>query len=145
MKNIIFNDLKKAMKNKDVVVKGLLQIVKSNLDSAEKEKGCELTELESQQVIYREIKQIKQSIEGAKKANRQDFIDNEQFKLSFLEGYLPKQMTETEVYEKLTSLGIKKGDGMGEAIKVAKQHLSGKTDNSTIAKVIKGIVTGGLK
>ena len=46
LKTIVFDQLKQAMKNKDVLAKGVLTLVKSALDSAEKEKGAELTPLE---------------------------------------------------------------------------------------------------
>ena len=39
MKTTVFEQLKRAMKEKDVLAKGVLTLLKSALDSAEKEKG----------------------------------------------------------------------------------------------------------
>ena len=56
LKDIVFDQLKQAMKNKDVLAKGVLQLVKAALDNAEKEKGTALTEQEEIAVINREMK-----------------------------------------------------------------------------------------
>ena len=46
LKTVVFDQLKQAMKNKDALAKGVLTLVKSALDSAEKEKGAALSEQE---------------------------------------------------------------------------------------------------
>lgn len=145
LKQLVFEDLKQAMREKDALKKGLLQIVKSNLDMAEKEKGSELTAEESIAVIRKEIKQIKQSIEGAKKANRDDIISQENLKLTILEGYLPEQLDLDSIIPILIHKGVHQGMNMGDAMKIAKEHLTGKTDNGTIAKAVKQIISGENK
>lgn len=145
MKDIIFQDLKQAMKDKDALKKGLLQIVKANLDMAEKEKGSELTEQESIAVIQKEVKQIKQSIDGAVKAEREDILVQENSKLAILDKYLPEQLDFDSIIPILCKKGVHDGMNMGDAMKIAKEHLTGKADNGTIAKAVKHIITGGLK
>lgn len=56
LKDQVFEQLKQAMKNKDALAKGVLQLVKAALDSAEKEKGAALTPDEEIAVINREVK-----------------------------------------------------------------------------------------
>lgn len=143
IKDTIFEDLKTAMKMKDTLKKGVLQIVKANLDMAEKEKFGELTEQESIAVIQKEMKQIKQSIDGAVKACRQDIISQEKTKLTILEAYIPKQLSFDDIVPVLCQKGVHNGMSMGDAMKIAKEHLTGKTDNGTIAKAVKHIITGG--
>lgn len=75
LKTVVFDQLKQAMKNKDVLAKGVLTLVKAALDAAEKEKGAELTPLEETAVINREVKQTNQSLDGAKQAGREDLIE----------------------------------------------------------------------
>ena len=96
LKTEVFNQLKQAMKNKDVLAKGVLTLVKSALDSAEKEKGAELSEQEEIAIINREIKQTNQSLDGAKQAERADLIEKEEAKLVILKSFLPKQLSEEE-------------------------------------------------
>ena len=56
LKTEVFDQLKQAMKNKDVLAKGVLTLVKSALDLAEKEKGAVLSEQEEIAIINREIR-----------------------------------------------------------------------------------------
>lgn len=141
LKTIVFDQLKQAMKNKDVLAKGVLTLLKSALDSAEKEKGAELTPLEETAVVNREIKQTNQSLEGAQKAERADLIEKEEAKLVILKSFLPKQLTEQEIIAELASAGVSTGMNMGEAMKIAKPLLDGKADGATISKVVKSLIS----
>lgn len=141
LKTIVFDQLKQAMKNKDVLAKGVLTLLKSALDSAEKEKGAELTPLEETAVVNREIKQTNQSLEGAQKAERADLIEKEEAKLVILKNFLPKQLTEQEIIAELQSAGVSTGMNMGEAMKIAKPLLDGKADGATISKVVKSLIS----
>ena len=140
LKTEVFNQLKQAMKNKDVLAKGVLTLVKSALDSAEKEKGAELSEQEEIAIINREIKQTNQSLDGAKQAERADLIEKEEAKLVILKSFLPKQLSEEEIITELQAAGIASGMNMGDAMKIAKPLLSGKADGAAISKAVKSII-----
>ncbi len=140
LKTTVFEQLKQAMKDKDVLVKGVLQLLKSALDSAEKEKGSELTELEETAIVNREIKQTNQALEGAEKAERQDLIEKEETKLVLLKTFLPAQLSEDEILRLLTEAGVSKGMNMGEGMKIAKPLLAGKADGSMISTAVKNLI-----
>ncbi|MFP3919993.1 GatB/YqeY domain-containing protein [Lysinibacillus telephonicus] len=141
LKETVFEQLKIAMKEKNIVAKGVLTLLKSALDKAEKEKGTQLTEEEEVAVVNREIKQTNQSLDGAKQANREDLIEKEELKLSILKGFLPKQLSEEEIIQVLGEAGVVKGMNMGEAMKIAKPLLVGKADGATISKVVKELIS----
>lgn len=141
LKDQVFAQLKVAMKEKDVLSKGVLQLVKAALDAAEKEKGAVLTEAEEIAVINREVKQTNQALEGAESAGRADLIEKEQAKLTLLKGFLPKQLSEEEIAEALTAAGVTTGMNMGEAMKIAKPLLTGKADGAVISKVVKSLIS----
>lgn len=140
LKTIVFDQIKRAMKEKDVVAKGVLTILKSALDNAEKEKGSALTQEEEIAIVNREVKQTNQALEGAKEANREDLIEKENAKLKLLASFLPTQLTEEEIVEVLTEAGVSKGMNMGEAMKIAKPLLAGKADGATMSKVVKSLL-----
>ncbi|AWE08040.1 hypothetical protein DCE79_11875 [Lysinibacillus sp. 2017] len=141
LKTIVFDQLKQAMKNKDVLAKGVLTLMKSALDAAEKEKGSELTPLEETAIVNREIKQTNQALEGAQKAERADLIEKEEAKLVILKSFLPKQLTEEEIIAELQAAGVAAGMNMGDAMKIAKPLLNGKADGATISKVVKSLIS----
>lgn len=140
LKTIVFDQIKRAMKEKDVLAKGVLTILKSALDNAEKEKGSALTQEEEIAIVNREVKQTNQALEGAKEANREDLIEKENAKLKLLASFLPTQLTEEEIVEVLTEAGVSKGMNMGEAMKIAKPLLAGKADGATMSKVVKSLL-----
>ena len=136
----VFEQLKKAMKEKDVLAKGVLTLVKSALDLAEKEKGDTLTPDEEIAIINREVKQTNQALEGAQNACRADLIEKEEAKLVLLKSFLPKQLSEEEITNKLVAAGVTKGMNMGEAMKIAKPLLNGQAEGAMISKVVKSLI-----
>ena len=141
LKDQVFAQLKVAMKEKDVLSKGVLQLVKAALDAAEKEKGATLTEAEEIAVINREVKQTNQALEGAQSAGRADLIEKEQAKLALLKSFLPKQLSEEEIAEALKAAGVTAGMNMGDAMKIAKPLLTGKAEGAVISKVVKSLIS----
>jgi len=140
LKTEVFEQLKNAMREKDALAKGVLSLLKSALDLAEKEKGGALSSDEEIAIINREVKQTNQALEGAQNAGRADLIEKEEAKLVLLKSFLPKQLTEEEVAEKLAAAGIVKGMGMGDAMKIAKPLLTGQAEGAVISKVVKSII-----
>lgn len=140
LKTEVFEQLKTAMKEKDILAKGVLSLLKSALDLAEKEKGEALTADEEMAIVNREVKQTNQALEGAQKAERADLIEKEEAKLVLLKSFLPKQLSEEEIAEKLLAAGVEKGMNMGEAMKIAKPLLSGQAEGALISKVVKSII-----
>lgn len=140
LKTTVFEQLKTAMREKDTLSKGVLTLLKSGLDSAEKEKGDVLTEEEEIAIVNREVKQTNQALDGAKQAQREDLIEQEEKKLELLKTFLPKQLSEEEVKALLTEAGVTKGMNMGEAMKIAKPALAGKTDGATMSKAVKDLI-----
>lgn len=140
IKTAVFEQLKRAMKEKDVLAKGVLTLLKSALDSAEKEKGSSLSPEEEIAIVNREVKQTNQALEGAQNANRDDLIEKEEAKLVLLKSFLPKQLSEEEIVAILTEAGLVKGMNMGDAMKIAKPLLTGKADGSTMSKVVKSLI-----
>lgn len=141
LKELVFEQLKQAMKNKDALSKGVLTLVKSALDAAEKEKGAALSQEEEIAVINREMKQTNQALEGAQAAGRDDLIEKEQAKIALLKTFLPKQLTEQELLAALAEAGIGAGMNMGDAMKIAKPLLTGKADGAAISKAVKALIS----
>lgn len=141
LKEQVFDQLKTAMKNKDVLAKGVLTLVKAALDSAEKEKGTALTQEEEIAVINREVKQTNQALDGAKAAAREDLIEKEEAKLTLLKSFLPKQLSEEEIAQALQEAGVGAGMNMGDAMKIAKPLLNGKAEGAVISKVVKALIS----
>ena len=141
IKDAVFEQLKQAMRDKDSLKKGVLQLVKAAIDLQAKEQGAPVSEQDEISIIQREVKQTEQALEGAEQAGRDYLIADEKRKLEILTAFLPKQLSEEEVVAVLTEAGVTTGMNMGEAMKIAKPALAGKTDGKTMAKVVKALIS----
>lgn len=140
LKETISKDIVQAMKEKDVLKKGLLQLVKAAMENLEIKEKRELTKEEEISIVQREVKQTKESLAEAKKYGREDLAKQNEQKLEILMKYLPKQLSEAEVTEIALNTGIVKGMKMGDAMKLAMPVLKGKTENALISKVVKNLI-----
>ena len=140
LKEKLKDEFKSAMRNKEVLKKGILTMIISNITTAEKEKGTELTEIEVLAIVQRELKQTKQALVEAEKAERLDNIEYGKEKIAIIESYLPQMMTADEIRALLVENGIGSGTNMGEAMKVIKPLVAGKADNSLVSKTVKEVI-----
>ena len=85
-----------AMKAKDKETKDTLSLLLSALKNKAIDKRAELTEEEEVQVILKEIKQTKETMELAP-ADRTDIIEECKKRIAVLENYAPKMMDADEI------------------------------------------------
>lgn len=140
MINQISKDIIQAMKDKDKLAKGTLQMLKSGLENLAIEKKRDLTEKEAIQIVQREVKQTKEALADAQKYNREDLVEMNESKLAILKKYLPAQLSADEVREACLQAGVTQGMNMGEAMKLAMPKLAGKAENALISKTVKEII-----
>ena len=124
-----------AMKAKDKERKDALSALLTALKNKAIDKRADLTEEEETQVILKEIKQLKETIEMTP-ADRTDILAECNSRLAVLEEYAPKMMDEEEikavVSEVLASLGLdaptakEKGKIMKELMPKVKGKADGK-------------------
>ncbi|MEQ2561446.1 GatB/YqeY domain-containing protein, partial [Sutterella wadsworthensis] len=81
MKEQLMKELKQAMKEKDVLKKGLLQLLIAGIKNEEIKEKRELTKDEQLTVIKRELKQTKDSLEQAVNADRKDIAEEQRKKI----------------------------------------------------------------
>ena len=92
----IRGEMVKAMKAKDKARKDVLSLLLAELKNVEINNRTPLTDEEGNQVILKQIKQLKETL-SLTPADRQDIIDECNFSISVLEEYAPKMMDESEI------------------------------------------------
>lgn len=137
----IKNDYFNAMKQNNKEVKGVLALVIARINAVAKEQKVELVSDEDViKAIQSELKQVGQSIDGAKKANRPDAEVQYLRQSAILEDYLPAQSTDEEINYVVESVIIELGEDarMGEIMKESIARLEGTvSDNSRILKAVR--------
>ena len=130
-----------AMKAKDKERKDALSALLTALKNKAIDKRADLTEEEETQVILKEIKQLKQTIEMTP-ADRTDILTECNSRLAVLEEYAPKMMDEAEikavVSEVLTSLGLDAPTAKekGKIMKELMPKVKGKADGKLVSEVV---------
>src|ERR1700689_4888031 len=97
MKDKIQNDLKAAMKSGDKLRMMALRGVLSEISRLEKDVRREPNDAEILQIIKRERAQREESLEFARKAARQDLIDQNETEAKILDSYLPATASADDV------------------------------------------------
>ena len=97
MRNQILEDLKRAMKAQDKLKLSVIRMVKSSIQMEELNKKRELTDDEVIDVISKQIKTRKDSINEFTKGGREDLVESTSKEIEILSAYLPEQLTEEEI------------------------------------------------
>jgi uncharacterized protein len=144
----IKDHIKVAMIAKDAtrlnVLRGLLTAFTNQLVASKHKPDEILSDEEAMEVILRNIKQRKDSIEQFEKGGRADLAESEKEELAILNTFLPPQMSEEEIrtfvqakHEELQMDKSKAGQFMGVVMK----DLKGKADSALVKKVIDEMFT----
>ena len=138
----ITNDIKEAMKARNVDKLAALRAVKSAIMlEATKDGSTTVADKISLQIIAKLVKQRKDSAAIFTEQNRPDLAVDEINQLTYLEGYLPAQMGEDEVrkivQEVIEKVGASSPADMGKCMGPLMGRLNGKADGSLISKLVK--------
>jgi uncharacterized protein YqeY len=150
LKETIDNNIKEAMKAKDQVGLRALRAIKSAILLAEtaegRTPGAPLTQAEEMQLLMKQAKQRKDSIEQFKANGRTDLATGEEEELVVIEKFLPKTLSpaelEAEVKKIIAEAGAKSPADMGKVMKLATPALAGRADGKAISDAVKKLLAG---
>lgn len=158
LKEKIKNDFKEAFKAKDSVRLSVLKMVNAAIGNAEIEKrakiikaGGEATEAatalndeEVLQVISREVKKRKDSVEAFEKAGRPELAQQEKAEASVLMAYMPEQLPEEKIRElakeAVEKTGAKGEKEIGKVMAVLSPQTKGKADGALVNKIVRELL-----
>ena len=140
----ISKDMVEAMKAHDKDSVSTLRLLKSAIDKYLIDNKMERHDASDEvviDVISKQVKTHKESIEQFKAGNRQDLIDGLNREIDLLSKYLPEQLSEEEltkvideVFDKVKPTSIK---DMGLIMKEIKPLVAGKADMGMVNKIVK--------
>lgn len=134
-------DLKQAMLNKDGLRTSVLRLLVSAVRYYQVEKSLPaLTDEDVIQVLKRQAKQRRDSIESFATANRTDLAEKERQELTILENYLPKQLSEAEittlVKAAIAETGVTTKAQTGLVMKSVMPKLQGRADGKLVNQIV---------
>ena len=142
----IQEDIKAAMKAHDAVATAATRAIKGEILLFKTSEGGskEVSDGDILKMIQKLIKQRKESAEQFVAAGRQELADNELAEADIMEKYLPKQLSEAEVEEKVKAIIAEVGatsiKDMGKVMCAANKALAGQSDGRTISTVVKRLL-----
>ncbi|GAB4569220.1 MAG: GatB/YqeY domain-containing protein [Anaerolineales bacterium] len=137
--------MKEAMKSGDDLRKRTIRMVLAAVKQVEVDKRLELDEMAVTALIQKEVKNRREALEEAKKANREDLVAANESEIKVLEEFLPKAMPADElralVQAAITETGAAAPSDMGKVMKVVMPKVAGRAPNDAISAMVRELLT----
>ncbi len=141
IKEKLMDDFKSAMKNKDLIKKNVITMLRSDIKKIEIDSKSEMTNNDILSLIQKQIKIKNKAIVDFETGDRIDLADEARTEIEVLSKYLPEQLTEEQVSKKIVKIindinatGIK---DMGKVMSLAKQEMANSFDMSKLSSIVK--------
>ena len=137
----IDQDLRAAMGAKNEIRLSTLRFLKSAIKySAIEKKAQVLSDSEVRQVIQRQIKQRRESIDQFEKGGRAQLAVREKEELGILESYLPDQLSDKQLEEwvasEIRAAGAASKKDFGRMMKLLAEKLSGRAEPRRVSDIL---------
>lgn len=139
-------DMKLALKARDESKLSTVRLLLSSVSYARIGKGDQLTDDEVLDVLSREAKKRRESIEAAERGGREDVAAKERAELQYINDYLPKQLDEAEieaiVRQVAAEVGATDPKDRGKVMGPLMQQLRGRADGKVASQVVERVLRG---
>jgi uncharacterized protein YqeY len=141
LKDKINDDIKSAMKSGEKLRLETIRSIKALILEFEKSgSGKDLTPDEELKMLNGAVKKRRDSIEQFTNAGRLELAKKEEEELNILMSYMPKQLTEDEVYLEVTKIAVEIGakgkEDFPKLMPKAAQQLKGKADGRIVKSAV---------
>ena len=144
LKQQIQEDLKNAIFAKDENKLSTIRMLKSAIQYYEIQKGgagYEATDEDVIDVIGKEVKKRKESIELYEKGGRTESAEKEREEAKILEDYLPQQLSENEIAQfvdaAISQTGATSIQDMGKVMGALMPKTKGKADSTLVSNLVR--------
>ena len=133
--------IKEAMKEKNELKKNTIMMVRAAILQIEKDTQKELNDDAILEILAKEIKKRKDSLEDIEKSGREDLIKQVNDEMAIIKAYLPKELSLEElekiIEEVIAETGATSMKDMGKVMQAAKAKTAGRADNKVINEIVK--------
>ena len=136
----ILADIKEAMKAKDEFKRDTLRTLNAALKQVEVDQRIEMTDEVVLPLLQKEIKKRADSVELYLKGAREDLAKKEQSEIELIKAYLPAQLSDEELKEKIKSIIKKVGKNLGAVMKMAKDEIGASAEAKRISMFAKELL-----
>lgn len=144
IKTQLNDSMKDAMKSGDEVRKRTVRMVLAAVKQAEVDKRIELDYMAIMALLQKEIKNRRESLEEAKKANRADLVEANEAEMKVLEVFLPKAMPAEELralaQAAVAETGAMSPADMGKVMKIVMAKVAGRAPNDMVSAAVRELL-----
>ena len=141
LKNKILEDVKTAMRARDQQRLTALRLITAAIKQIEIEQRIELDDQAVLGVLDKMVKQLRESLEQYKAADRQDLAAQEQYELDLLAPYMPEALSDDEVAElirqAISETGASSIRDMGAVMNLLRGAVQGRADMKAVSSAVK--------
>lgn len=145
LKEQIINDIKTAMKEKEVVKRDALRLLSSAMKQIEVDERKELSDEDIIKIIQKQVKQRNDSMTQYKEAGRDDLYDIEAAEAAIFETYLPQQLNDEELEAALrsiiTEIGATSIKDIGKIMGASSKSIGALADGKRINECAKKLLS----
>ena len=137
-------DLKSAMRADDDVRKRTLRILLTEIKLAEVDRRGPLDEPALLALLQKEAKSRRDTIEEAKRANRNDIVASTQVEIEVLQDYLPQPLTpdelETLARQVIDEVEASGPEFVGKVMKVLMPRVQGRSEGKIVNTLVRNLL-----
>ncbi|WP_093369504.1 GatB/YqeY domain-containing protein [Tindallia magadiensis] len=141
LKDLLAEDLKTAMKNKELTRKNVITMIRSSVKQIEVDERKELLDDDVIQIIVKQIKQRKDALESFQNGGRDDLVEQTEAEISILETYLPEPLSDEElqliIQKAIDETGAQTMKDMGSVMSIVKKDTQGKADGKVVSQLVR--------
>lgn len=146
LKDRLTQEMKQAMKDKESgkLRLSVIRMVRSAIRNLEIDQKKELNDNEVLDVLAKEVKMRRDSLEEFKKGNRPDLVETLEQEIQILMAYLPEQLSEAAVRELvIQAIQDSKASSvkdMGKVMALLMPHTKGRADGKMVNTIVREIL-----
>ncbi|UUZ85503.1 GatB/YqeY domain-containing protein [Paenibacillus sp. P26] len=138
-------DMKLAMKSQDKFKLSVIRMVRAAIKNIEIDQRKTLDDQEVLDVLNREIKQRKDSLQEFEKAGRDDLAENLKAEIAILMEYMPQQLSEEEVkaivQQTIQEVGASSKADMGKVMGALMPKVKGRADGKVVNQFVQQLLS----
>lgn len=137
LKEQLMEEMKQAMRDKDMVKLGVIRLLRSEIQNYEIDNGPQ-NDPGVQKIIASQVKKLKDAVTDFRNAGRDELVAEEEAKIALMEAYLPQQLSDVELEEIVTRVvAASEEKNMGKLIGAVMQEVAGKADGNRVSALVR--------
>jgi uncharacterized protein YqeY len=144
LKEQIKNDIKEAMRAKEITRRDTLRNIQTSIKQVEVDERKEVTDAEVEAIMAKYLKQREDAKAQFMEAGRDDLVAKEDEEIAIVQSYLPEPMSDDELEstlkEIIAQVGAESMKDMGKVMGAAKSAIGSRADGGRINQVVKKLL-----